>query len=85
MFCQWFLQHCGTNPSFPAFVIFMDVVQFTREEIQNFHNQHLWVDENPHAILQSHHQQWFSINFSNICGDNLFRPHVLPNRLTGQN
>jgi hypothetical protein len=21
MFCQWFLQQCGTNPNFPAFVI----------------------------------------------------------------
>jgi hypothetical protein len=41
MFCQWFLQQCGTNPNFPAFAIFMDEAQLTRDEIQNFHNQHL--------------------------------------------
>jgi hypothetical protein len=71
MFCQWFLQQCGTNPNFPAFVNFTDEAQFTGGGIQNFHNQHLWADENPHAILPSHHQQRFSINIlAGICGDN---------------
>jgi hypothetical protein len=55
MFCQWFLQHCGTNHNFPAFVIFMDEAQFTGNGIQNVHSQHLWADENQHAILPSHH------------------------------
>jgi hypothetical protein len=31
-------------------VAFVDEAQFARGEIQNFHNQHLWTDENPHAI-----------------------------------
>jgi hypothetical protein len=61
MFCQWFLQQCGTNPNFLAFVIFMEEEQFTGDGIKNFHNQHLWENENPHAILPSHHQQQFSI------------------------
>jgi hypothetical protein len=60
-FCQWFLQQCDTNPNFPAFVIFTEEAQFTGDGIKNFHNQHLWADENPHAILPSHHQQQFSI------------------------
>jgi hypothetical protein len=62
MFCQWFLQQCGTNPNFLDFVIFTDGAQFTREGIQNFQNHHLWADENPHVILPSHHQQRFSTN-----------------------
>jgi hypothetical protein len=78
MFCQWFLQQCGTNPNFPAFVIFTDEAQFTRDEIQNFRNQHMWANENPREILPSH-QQRFSFNmWSGICGDNLFGSHVLP-------
>jgi hypothetical protein len=86
MFCQWFLQYCFTNPNFPAFVIFVDEAQFTRDGIQNFHEHHLWADENPHAILPSHHQQRFPINiWVSIYGDNLFGPHALPNRLTGRN
>jgi hypothetical protein len=55
MFCQWFTQKRGTNPSFPAFVIFTDEAQFTRDGIQNFHNQHLWEDKNPHSSLASQH------------------------------
>jgi hypothetical protein len=38
-----------------------------------------------HTILSSH-QQLFSINiWAGICDDNIFRPHILPNRLTGWN
>jgi hypothetical protein len=33
--------------------MFTDEAQFTRDRIQNFHNQHLWAYENPHAILPS--------------------------------
>ncbi|KAJ4451198.1 hypothetical protein ANN_02658 [Periplaneta americana] len=46
-FCQWFLQQCGVNPNFPALVLFTDEAQFTRDGITNFHNQHVWVYENP--------------------------------------
>jgi hypothetical protein len=71
MFCQWFLKQSGTNPNFHVFVILTDEAQFTRDEIQNFHNQHLQADENPLAILPSHHQQRFSINiWAGICVDN---------------
>jgi hypothetical protein len=54
--------------------------------VQNFHNQRLWADENSRAILPSHHQEHFSINIcASICGDNLFEPQVLPNKLSGWN
>jgi len=67
-------------------VLFTDEATFTRDGIQNFHNQHVWTDENPHATVQSHHQQRFCINiWTGIVGDCLLGPQVLPNRLTGQN
>jgi hypothetical protein len=37
--------------------------------MQHFCNQHLWADESPSAFY----------------GDNLFMPHIVPNRLTGWN
>jgi hypothetical protein len=66
MFYQWFLQQCGTNHNFPAFVTFTDEAQFTRDTIPNFHNQHLWAD----AILLQN-------IWDGICGDNLSGPHLL--------
>lgn len=84
-FCQWFLEKCAAKPNFCAFVIFTDEAQFTRDGINNIHNQHVWGNENPHAIIQSRHQQRFSLNiWAGIVGDRLLGPHVLPNRLTGE-
>jgi hypothetical protein len=66
--------------------MFTDEAQYTRDGIQNFHNQHLRADENPFGILSSHHQQRFSINISGgIHNDNSFGPHLLQSRLTGLN
>jgi hypothetical protein len=65
-------------------VIFTDEAQLTRDEIQNFHNHHLWTDENSNAILPSHHQQQFFVSiWAGIAGDNLSSPLVLPNKFTG--
>ncbi|KAJ4449582.1 hypothetical protein ANN_00985 [Periplaneta americana] len=84
-FCQWFLQLCGVNPNFPALVLFTDEAQFTRDGITNFHNQHVWAYKNPRATIPSHHQVRFSLNmWAGIIGDRLVGPHVLVNRLTGQ-
>ncbi|KAJ4437935.1 hypothetical protein ANN_13874 [Periplaneta americana] len=84
-FCQWFLQQYGVNPNFPALVLFTDEVQFTRDGITNFHNQHVWAYENPRATVPSHRQVRFSLDmWAGIIGDRLVGPHVLVNRLTGQ-
>jgi hypothetical protein len=64
----------------------MEEAQFTRDEIENFRSQHLRADENPHGIFPSHPQQQFFFNiWTSICGNNLFGPDILPNRLPGQN
>jgi hypothetical protein len=84
MFFQPFLRQRGTNFNFPLFAIFTDETQFTRDGIQNSHNHHLWPDKNSHAIFPSDQQQRFSINiWAGFCGDHLFIPHVLQNRLKG--
>jgi hypothetical protein len=44
----------------------------------------VWTDENPYAVVQSRHQQQFSINvWAGIIGDVLIGFHVFPQRLTG--
>jgi hypothetical protein len=44
----------------------------------------VWAEENPHAVVQSRHQQQFGINvWAGITCDVLVGPHVLPQRLTG--
>lgn len=85
LFCNWFLQQC-INPHFQSVVLFTDEAKFTRDAIMNFHNNHQWAEENPHAIMQSRHQQTFSCNiWAGIVGDYLIGPMFLPDRLNGQN
>lgn len=78
-FCQWFLhQPRIRNRNFGAFVLFTDEAEFTRDGINNFHNQHLWETENPHGIVESKHQQRFSWNvWGGIVDENLLGPVFL--------
>ncbi|KAJ4446641.1 hypothetical protein ANN_13338 [Periplaneta americana] len=47
-------------------------------------NEHVWIDENSHAVEETRHQHRFSINvWSGVLGDRLIGPCVLPQRLTG--
>jgi hypothetical protein len=75
---------CALNPFFVSSVLFRDEAAFTRNGTINFHKNHVWAEENPHAVVQSRHQQQFSMNvWAGIIGDVLVCPHVLPQRLTG--
>lgn len=85
-FCQWFLQKVTENPLFDTKILFTDEASFTRNCIRNFHNNHFWAEENPHAIVESHHQVQFSLNvWAGIIGDYLIGPFFLPGRLNGRN
>jgi hypothetical protein len=78
------LQQCALNPFFVSSVLFTVEANFTRIGIMNFHNNHLWAEENPHVIVQSRHQQQFSIIvWRGVVDDILACPYVLPQRLTG--
>lgn len=81
IFCRWFLHRCNQTPNFPALILCTDEAGFTRSGILNYHNNHVWADQNPHAFFESGHQQRFMINvWAGILGDRLVGPFVLPNR-----
>lgn len=83
-FCNWLLGRCANDPNFPSIVLFTDEAGFTRNGVLNFHNLHLWRDENPHAVIPSRHQQRFSLNvWGGIINDFVIGPFFLPGRLTG--
>lgn len=85
IFCHWVLRKLAETPNFAAQVLFSDEAGFSRDGIFNFHNSHVWADENPHAVVELHHQNRFSLNvWLAIFGDCLIGPVFLPNRLTGQ-
>lgn len=84
-FCEWFTRKCIRNPLFHSSVLFTDEAGFNRDGIINFHNNHLWADENPHGINESRHQQRFSINvWAGIVDEFLIGPFVLPRKLNGR-
>lgn len=83
-FCQWFLEMVAQNPLFDSEIMFTDEANFSRNAIRNFHNNHIWAEENPHAIVECNHQQQFSVNvWAAILGNYLIGPFFLPARLNG--
>lgn len=84
-FCDWMLGMIEQIPEFLKQVLFTDEANFSRESIINYHNNHLWSEENPHAITEAHHQQHFSLNVWVGCiGNLLIGPYFLPPRLNGE-
>lgn len=84
-FCQWYLENIAQNPQFESNILFTDESNFSRNAIQNFHNNHLWADENPHAVTETHFQNQFSVNvWAGIIGDHFIGPFFLQGRLDGQ-
>lgn len=83
-FCRWFLEKLAEDPLFKSKILFTDEANFSRNSIRNFHNNHVWAEENPHAITEAHHQEQFSVNvWAGIVGDFLIGPFFLPGRLDG--
>lgn len=84
-FCQWFLERLARNPQFLNNFFFTDEANFSKNAITNFHNNHVWSQENPHAISERYFQYQFSLNvWAGIVGDRLIGPFFLPQRLDGQ-
>ena len=66
-------------------VLVTDEACFNRTGVFNFHNLHLWAQENPHAFRRHFFQQQFSVNvWAGIVDDQLIGPFILPNRLNGE-
>lgn len=84
-FCQWYLSRLLMNPYFDCQILFTDEACFSRTSIINFHNEHVWAEENPHGYVETHFQEQFSLNvWGGNIGDDLIGPCFLPGRLTGQ-
>nr|CAH7758052.1 unnamed protein product [Callosobruchus chinensis] len=61
-FCNLLKNHILRNPNFLSQVLFTDEACFSRNAIINFHNNHVWSEDNPHAFIEHHFQeQFFSI------------------------
>lgn len=84
IFCQWIIQMITQAPQFLSRILFTDEASFSRESIRNFHNNHIWADENPHEIAESKFQHQFSLNvWLGVIDDYLIGPYFLPIRLNG--
>lgn len=82
--CTWIQNKLVINPRFLSQVLFTDEASFSRNAIINFHNNHMWAEENPHAVIENNFQENFSVNvWVGIVGDFLIGPHFLPPRLNG--
>jgi hypothetical protein len=82
-FCKWFVHQCALDSFFISSILFTDEAAFARNGIINFHNSHVWAEDNPHVVVQFRLQQQFIINvWAGIIGDVLVGPYVLPQRLT---
>lgn len=85
-FCRWVLHSVQQNRDFLNRILWTDESCFTRRGIVNFHNQHVWAHENPHAIRPRNFQVEFSVNvWIGIYNNNLFGPYFLPRRLNAEN
>lgn len=84
IFCQWILQMITPVPQFLRHILFTDEANFSRESIRNFHNNHIWADQNPHEFTECNFQHQFSLNvWLGVIHDYLVGPYFLPMRLDG--
>lgn len=86
LFARIMRQKRRLDPNFHKRVLFTDEACFTRRGVTNFHNEHHYADENPHAIHVRHFQREFKINvWIGIIDDHLIGPvRLLPNKLTAE-
>lgn len=77
-FCHWYLRNSVHNAQFNFNLCFTDESTFTRGGIFNYHNSHIYAEENPHQIRPSNYQHRFSLNvWAGIvggvdCSDHIF-------------
>lgn len=81
-FCNWLIGSTRRDAMFLRKILWTDEATFTRRGVVNYHNLHVWAQENPHAIRPKSFQTEFSLNvWIGIIDDNLCGPYFLPHRL----
>lgn len=85
-FCNFIQNQLEENPNFSRTILFTDEASFTRSGITNFHNEHVYSDENPHATKVTHYQHEFKVNiWAGIIDNFLIGPITMPDNLNGNN
>ena len=78
--CRWI----NSNFRMIRNILFTDEAHFTRDEVNNTRNSHLWGRENPYGTVESKYQHRLSVNvFCGVTGDQLIGTYIFPQRLTG--
>lgn len=66
-------------------ILFTDEAQFTRDGVNNLHNEHSWAEENPHEVVEQNFQHRFSVNvWCGLLHNRLIGPFILPGRLNAE-
>ena len=77
-------QHARDNNFFST-VLWTDESTFSRDRINNFHNDHIWSLNNPHAFRSRRFQQRFNINiWGGLFNNTLLRLHVFNGTLNAE-
>jgi hypothetical protein len=81
-FSRWLLEQHEQDPNFISYILWSDEATFTRDGINNCHNEHVWSLQNPHAFKRHRFQNRFSINtWCGIFNGRLLPIQILPHRL----
>jgi hypothetical protein len=71
-FCLWLINQNEADPHFLSWILFSDESLFCREGCSNYHNLHIWAEENPRELFPIGFQHRFSVNmWTGLLGDRL--------------
>lgn len=84
VFCSWINRKTRQEENFLKRILWTDEATFTRSGYSNHRNEHLWLQENPHAVRKSTFQHQFSVNvWAGMKDDILIGPIILPETMNG--
>jgi hypothetical protein len=82
--CLWD-RKCSTYGTYAHNILWTGEACFTCEGVFNIHNNHLWAQDNPHAVCECQYQVCFSVSiWAGFVRDTVMGPYLLPERLTAQ-
>ncbi|CAH1372602.1 unnamed protein product, partial [Tenebrio molitor] len=64
-FCLWLINQ-NDAPHFLSRILFSDESLFCREGCSNYHNLHIWAEENSRELFPRGFQHRFSVNFTEL-------------------
>lgn len=83
-FARYILRSDEDDNLFLRSILWTDEAQFTRDGVNNFHNLHVWSEQNPHSSREVRSQYRFSVNiWAGIIDQTIIGPVILPPRLDG--